>query len=200
MKPLAGRLLDRKEINQISSRLPKKIAATRRYSKGQYDLLALDPVVCKVESDTPSSRTAFGIGIIFPSGLIATRSSSARLLSASGSDWLREMISKSANLTFRVTVFPRLPMFRSAARPCRSAAAAPRPLVRIQSGGLGYADLVDPTIIGAPAPGFDRVPDIRRTPLARRAQGIHHAARQDGRRHHQLARMPTWAAVTKQTF
>jgi hypothetical protein len=39
-----------------------------------------------------------------------TRSSSCRSETKSGMDWLREMISKSANLTLSVTVRPRVPL------------------------------------------------------------------------------------------
>ena len=74
---------------------------------------------CKDESETPNRRTAFGKGINFWSSPVATRSSSDRLRTGSEDDWLRETISKSANLTFSVTVRPRLPVLSQCARPYR---------------------------------------------------------------------------------
>jgi hypothetical protein len=49
------------------------------------------PPICKAESETPSGRTAFGSGIDFSICEIDTRSSSIRLVTGAGSDWLREM-------------------------------------------------------------------------------------------------------------
>lgn len=50
-------------------------------------------------------------GIDFSSSEIDRLSSSIRLGTGVDSDWLREMISKSANLIFNVTLRPRLPDF-----------------------------------------------------------------------------------------
>jgi hypothetical protein len=80
--------------------------------------------------DTPSRRTAFDVGINLSSSAIEARSCSARSEFALGNDWLREMISKSANLIFSVTVRPRLPVLSQCRKTswtsgCSSAAIGP---------------------------------------------------------------------------
>jgi hypothetical protein len=59
------------------------------------------------ETDTPSSRTALGIGMSFLKRSTACFYNSSRLAMAPELDRLREMSSKSAYLTFSVTVRPR---------------------------------------------------------------------------------------------
>jgi hypothetical protein len=89
------------------------------------------------DNDTPSKRTAFAKGIDFSSNATEARSNSSRPEIASGNDWLRETISKSANLIFNVTVRPLdFLSFRSDARPFRSMAEVLRPWRRIQSNRL----------------------------------------------------------------
>lgn len=63
---------------------------------------------CSEGSETPRRRTGSGTGISFRSMEIDIRSRSARSEIAAGTDLLRVMISKSLNLTFSVTVRPRL--------------------------------------------------------------------------------------------
>src|SRR5450631_283094 len=64
---------------------------------------------CSADSETPRSRTGLGTGISFCSKATDRRSRSLRLETATGTDLLRVMISKSLNFILIVTVRPRLP-------------------------------------------------------------------------------------------
>ena len=68
---------------------------------------ALSPI-CKDDSDTPKSRTGLGRGIFSSSKPTAMAASSFRLAIGESRDRLRVIISKSSNLTLRVTVRPRV--------------------------------------------------------------------------------------------
>jgi hypothetical protein len=73
-------------------------------------LASLSSSPCSEESETPRSRTGLGSGISLWSKATDRRSRSLRLETATGTDLLRVMISKSLNFTFNVTVRPRLPL------------------------------------------------------------------------------------------
>jgi len=64
----------------------------------------------------PRSLIGFDTGISFCSSAIDTRSRSLRLATASGTDLLRVMISKSLNFIFSVTVRPRVPLTEASRR------------------------------------------------------------------------------------
>src|ERR1700736_2197967 len=65
---------------------------------------------CNEEREPPKRRTGLGRVISFCSSAIDNRSRSPRLATATGTDLLRVMISKSLNFTFSVTVRPRDPL------------------------------------------------------------------------------------------